>query len=152
MCAALAATAAALPTVTLTGRVADVRPYLAEAEVVVVPLRVGGGTRIKIPEAMAMGKAVVSTQIGAEGLPFHNGREIFLEDDPKKFARIVIELLQNEGQRATFEKAARARVVREHDWESVVDELEEILTHVRRDSGTSTSVISSARLAVLREP
>jgi glycosyltransferase involved in cell wall biosynthesis len=101
---------------------------------------------------MAMAKAVVSTRIGAEGLPFRNGREIFLEDDPKKFARIVIELLQNEGQRATLEKAARARVVREHDWESVVDELEEILTHVRRDSGTSTSVISSARLAVLREP
>src|SRR5205823_6523602 len=64
--------------VEVTGAVADVRPYLSQAAVVVVPLRVGGGTRIKIPEAMAMGKPVVSTPIGAEGLPFQDGRQILL--------------------------------------------------------------------------
>ena len=77
----LRAAAAAEPNVEVTGTVPDVRPYLAQAEAVVVPLRVGGGTRIKIPEAMAMGKAVLSTAIGAEGLPFQIGREICIADD-----------------------------------------------------------------------
>ena len=69
----LRAIAARTPAVEITGWVPDVRPYLSQAEVVVVPLRIGGGTRIKIPEAMAMGKAVVSTSVGAEGLPVSPG-------------------------------------------------------------------------------
>ena len=127
------------PGVTLTGRVMDVRPYLAEAEVVVVPLRVGGGTRIKIPEAMAMGKAVVSTRIGAEGLPFHDGREIMLQDDPEKFARDVTALLRDASRREAIASAARKRVVRDHNWESVVDCMEEILGRVRISFGTNAA-------------
>src|SRR5205807_9483742 len=80
--------------VEVTGAVADVRPYLSQAAVVVVPLRVGGGTRIKIPVAMAMGKPVVSTPIGAEGLPFQDGRQILLAGQPRDFASAVIELLK----------------------------------------------------------
>lgn len=120
--------------VKLTGRVEDVRPYIAEAETVVVPLRIGGGTRIKIPEAMAMAKAVVSTQIGAEGLPFHVGKEILIEDSPEKFAGEIVELLQSPERRKVIEDAARDCVVRAYDWNSVVDRMEKILSGVMGES------------------
>jgi glycosyltransferase involved in cell wall biosynthesis len=123
----LHAIAARYPNVELTGRVSDVRPYLAEAEVVIVPLRVGGGTRIKIPEAMAMAKAVVSTSIGAEGLPFRNGREICIADAPEAFAESVIALLHDRPFRNTVAAAARKVVVEKHGWDSVVDKVEESL-------------------------
>jgi polysaccharide biosynthesis protein PslH len=114
----------------LTGTVPDVRPYLAEAEVVVVPLRAGGGTRLKIPEAMAMGKSVVSTKVGAEGLPFHDGREIRLEDQPEKFAQAVLELLADTARRNALGKAAHEIVARNYSWESAVEQLELALERV----------------------
>ena len=79
----------------VTGRVEDVRPYLGRAEVVIVPLRIGSGTRIKIFEAMAMAKPVVSTTIGAEGLPVTSGENVVLADTPEAFA----ELIQSESAR-----------------------------------------------------
>jgi polysaccharide biosynthesis protein PslH len=127
------------PGVEISGRVPDVRPYLAEAEIVLVPLRIGGGTRIKIPEAMAMAKAVVSTRIGAEGLPFLRGREILIEDEAERFAQAVIELLQNKPRREAIEQAARERVVAEHGWEVVVNRLEEILSQVVRSGQKATT-------------
>ncbi len=69
--------------VTVTGRVDDVRPYMRDAAVYIVPLRIGGGTRLKIFEAMAMGKAVVSTTVGAEGLPVTDGEHVLLADEPR---------------------------------------------------------------------
>jgi glycosyltransferase involved in cell wall biosynthesis len=126
----LRAMAARYPGVELTGRVAEVRSYLAEAEVVIVPLRVGGGTRIKIPEAMAMSKAVVSTTIGAEGLPFQNGRELCIADEPVNFAEQVITLLHDRPLRNSIAAAARKVVVEKHSWESVVDKTEQILDEV----------------------
>lgn len=125
--------AANLQGVELTGRVADVRPFLAEAEVVVVPLRVGGGTRIKIPEAMAMGKAVVSTTVGAEGLPFRNGQEIILADTREEFAKAVSDIMLNPKRRTEIEFAACDRVRREHGWDSIVDRLERTLVHLREE-------------------
>ena len=74
----------------VTGRVDDVRPHIAAGAVYVVPLRIGGGTRLKIFEAMAMGKAVVSTTIGAEGLPVTPGRDVLIADDPRAFAQAVV--------------------------------------------------------------
>lgn len=124
---AFKAAAAEFPGVELTGRVPDVRPKLAEAEAVIVPLRVGGGTRVKIPEAMAMAKAVVSTTIGAEGLPFANGREISIADDRADFAAAVTKLLLEAGRRSEMERAARERVSRDLGWDSVVNRFEEIL-------------------------
>ena len=79
--------------ITVTGTVPDVRPFLESASVVVVPLRIGGGTRIKIYEAMGMERAVVSTTIGAEGLDVVDGEHILLADDPQSFADAVIGLL-----------------------------------------------------------
>ena len=105
--------------VTVTGRVDDVRPYMKEAAVYIVPLRIGGGTRLKIFEAMSMGKAVVSTTIGAEGLPVTRGANAMLADEPVSFARDVVRLLRDPGRRAEIETAARALVVEHYDWSAV---------------------------------
>ena len=128
----LRAIAARTPAVEITGWVPDVRPYLSQAEVVVVPLRIGGGTRIKIPEAMAMGKAVVSTPIGAEGLHFHNKRELCLADRPEDFARTAIALLTQPGLREAIGTAARRVVASKANWENVVDQVEECLNQLIR--------------------
>jgi sugar transferase (PEP-CTERM/EpsH1 system associated) len=128
----LRSAAARHPGVRVTGWVPDVRPHLAQAEVVVVPLRVGGGTRIKIPEAMAMGKAVVSTPVGAEGLPFGDGREIRIAEQPEEFAQGVIELLRNVSLRNSIGRLALKEVASRYSWDVVVDRLEEILEQVTR--------------------
>ena len=121
-----------IPGVTVTGRVDDVRPYMKDASVYVVPLRVGGGTRLKIFEAMAMGRAVVSTAIGAEGLPVVHGRHLWLADDPQAFAQATIELLRNLPQRRQLESAARELVVEHYDWSAVAGELDDALTAISR--------------------
>ncbi|MCA1615399.1 MAG: glycosyltransferase [Acidobacteria bacterium] len=91
--------------VVVTGRVEDVRPYMERAAGYVVPIRVGGGTRLKIYEAMAMGQAVVSTTVGAEGLPVRDGVELLLADTPEEFARAVVRVLTDE----TFAQGLGAR-------------------------------------------
>jgi sugar transferase (PEP-CTERM/EpsH1 system associated) len=113
--------------VVVTGRVDDVRPYMREAGVYVVPLRIGGGTRLKIFEAMAMGKAVVSTTVGAEGLPVTDGEHVLLANEPVAFARAVVRLLRDTDRRIAIEQAARALVVERYDWSAVAGELEEAL-------------------------
>jgi sugar transferase (PEP-CTERM/EpsH1 system associated) len=113
--------------VSVTGRVDDVRPHIEAADVYVVPLRIGGGTRLKIFEAMAMGKAVVSTTIGAEGLPVIPGRHIEIADDTQAFADVVVDLFQNDSRRRALESAARRLVVEEYDWSAVAGSLERAL-------------------------
>ena len=115
------------PSVTVTGRVDDVRPYMKDAAVYIVPLRIGGGTRLKIFEAMAMGKAVVSTTVGAEGLPVTSGEHVVLADEPRAFAASVVGLMRNLESRARLEAAARALVVERYDWSAVAGELESAL-------------------------
>jgi polysaccharide biosynthesis protein PslH len=103
-----------------------------------VPLLVGGGTRIKIPEAMAMAKPVVSTAIGAEGLPFKQGREICIADDPDDFAETIITLLRQRALREAIGNAARKTVAENHSWDRVVDKLESALTQVVAEAAEST--------------
>jgi glycosyltransferase involved in cell wall biosynthesis len=114
------------PAVVVTGRVEDVRPFMERASAYIVPIRVGGGTRLKIYEAMAMEKPIVSTTIGAEGLPVRDGEELLLADDAEAFAQAVVRVLKDEafarelGQRA-------ARVVRESfGWDKVSEKFAEI--------------------------
>jgi polysaccharide biosynthesis protein PslH len=102
------------PNIEFTGTVTDMRPYLASATLVVVPLRLGGGTRIKILEACAAGKTVVSTTLGAEGLDLEPGREIVVADEPAEFARSVVHLLRNSELRRQLAHAARAAVVQRY--------------------------------------
>jgi glycosyltransferase involved in cell wall biosynthesis len=116
--------------ISVTGDVEDVRPYLGAAAVYVVPLRIGGGTRLKIFEAMAMGKAVVSTSVGAEGLPVTNNKNVLLADRPDEFARVVIDLLRNFDRRRRLETAARALVVERYDWSAVAGDLESAFARI----------------------
>jgi glycosyltransferase involved in cell wall biosynthesis len=114
------------PSVTLTGFVEDVRPYIANAEVYVAPLRMGGGTRLKLLEAMAMGKAVVATRLGAEGYPVTDGHELVLADTGTDFAERVVSLLQSPERRAALGQRARAFVERRYDWRAIVPLVEEV--------------------------
>jgi glycosyltransferase involved in cell wall biosynthesis len=116
--------------VEVTGRVDDVRPHIAAGGVYVVPLRVGGGTRLKIFEAMGMAKAIVSTTIGAEGLPITHGTDILIADEPQAFADAVVRLIRNTGERQRLESAARALVVGRYDWSAVAQDFEDALTRV----------------------
>jgi polysaccharide biosynthesis protein PslH len=109
-----------LPGIVITGEVRDIRPHVHDAFVYVVPLRIGGGTRIKIFEAMAMGKAVVSTPIGAEGLPVRHNENILLAESPDEFARCVLRLLRDPAERERLGRAARALVEQNYSWRSVV--------------------------------
>lgn len=118
--------------ITVTGRVDDVRPYARDAAVYVVPLRIGGGTRLKIFEAMAMAKAVVSTGVGAEGLPVIKGEHLLLADQPRTFARAVVRLFRDIDRRRGLEAAAHALVVARYDWSVVAGELEDALVEVTR--------------------
>ena len=89
-----------------TGFVDDIRPYLDETSVMVVPIKIGSGTRIKILDGMAMGKAIVSTSIGCEGLDVVPGRDILVADDPEDFACKTIELLKDSQKRIALEENA----------------------------------------------
>jgi glycosyltransferase involved in cell wall biosynthesis len=117
----------------IVGTVASVVEYLHRAAVVVVPLRVGGGTRLKIYEAMAAAKAVVSTTVGAEGLDVTNGRDIVLADTADRFAAAVTRLLQHPRERRELEDAALITASR-YDWSVVAEQLESILARAVQSS------------------
>jgi glycosyltransferase involved in cell wall biosynthesis len=101
---------AALPGIEFTGTLPDLRAEIARAAVCVVPLRIGSGTRMKILEAAAMAKPIVSTRLGAEGLEFANGEEILLADQPAAFAGAVADLLRDPSRRREMGQAARRKV------------------------------------------
>jgi glycosyltransferase involved in cell wall biosynthesis len=126
--------------VEVTGRVPSVIEHLNRAAVVVVPLRIGGGTRLKIYEAMAMGKAVVSTPIGAEGLDVRDRHDIILSERPDDFADQIISLLRDEPARERL-GAAAMQTASKYDWSAVADRFEEVLHQVSRILiGTDCSV------------
>ncbi len=108
----------------ITGRVADLQPYYSRSQVAVVPLRSGGGSRLKILEAMALGRPVVSTTLGREGLDLADGREILMADDPVAFARQVVALLEDEQRWDDQVSAARLRVERSYDWNLIAGRLD----------------------------
>ncbi|MGH2650751.1 MAG: glycosyltransferase [Actinomycetota bacterium] len=110
--------------VRVTGTVPDVRPYMAEAAVYIVPLRVGGGTRLKIFEALAMGKAVVSTRVGAEGLPIVSEQHFLEADGSAAFSRAVINLLKDPVRRRSLGSAGRRLVEERYSWTQVTKEFE----------------------------
>ena len=112
------------PRVELTGFVSDLRPHLAAAAVVVVPLRLGGGTRLKIVEAMAMGKAIVSTTLGAEGIEAVNGRDLLVEDQPAAFAGAVNRLLAQPSLAERIGHSARQLAVERYAWSGAAKALE----------------------------
>ncbi|GBD08335.1 Phosphatidyl-myo-inositol mannosyltransferase [Candidatus Thermoflexus japonica] len=112
-----------IPGLHVVGEVPDVRPYLAGATVYVAPLRAGGGTRLKILEAMAMGKAIVSTPMGCDGLSVMDGEHVWLADG-EAFARAMITLAQDPSRRRALGEAARRLAVARYDWEQTLAPLE----------------------------
>lgn len=123
-----------VPQVTVTGTVPDVRPYIAQAAVVVVPLRIGGGTRLKIFEGMSMGRPTVSTSIGAEGLPVRDKEDLLIADDAETFAESTAELLLNPERGAAIGRRAAGRVRREFGWDSVATQFTRICEEIVRSS------------------
>jgi glycosyltransferase involved in cell wall biosynthesis len=134
----------ACESVQITGTVPSVVDHLLEAAVFVVPLRIGGGTRIKIYEGMAMGKATVSTTIGAEGLDVQDGRDIFLKDTPSDFADAIVIFLQDDGVRRRYEAAAAA-TARKYDWSVITQRFVEVL-------GKTITAASNASAPAVTQP
>jgi glycosyltransferase involved in cell wall biosynthesis len=115
------------PAIRVTGTVPDIRPYLWGATVSIVPLRIGGGTRLKIYESMAARVPVVSTAVGAEGLPVHPPEDIRIAVDPGAFAQACLDLLENPVERSRMASAGRELVERRFSWEEVARQFEAAL-------------------------
>jgi len=109
------------PEITVVGEVDDVRPWIARAAVSVVPLRVGGGSRLKILEALAMGRAVVSTTVGAEGLDLEPGAELLLADAADAFAAAIADLFNDDARRRRLGSAGRQRVETSYRWDRIAN-------------------------------
>jgi polysaccharide biosynthesis protein PslH len=121
------------PRVELTGFVSDLRPHLASAAAVVVPLRLGGGTRLKIVEAMAMGKAIVSTKLGAEGIEAIPGRDLLIAEEPAAFADAVNGLLATPDLAARLGQSARLLAIEQYSWSGAARALETFYRRVLND-------------------
>lgn len=113
----------------VTGFVDDVRPYMDEADVMVVPIRIGSGTRLKILDAMAMGKAIVSTSVGCEGLRVSNGENILVADMPEGFVHKVIQLLGDDRLRQRLSVNA-LKLAAEYDWKNLYTIQEQVYDQV----------------------
>ena len=133
----LKALAASESNIQLTGWVEDVRPYLTRSAVCIVPLRIGGGTRLKIYEAMSMAKAVVSTSIGAEGLPVKNDEHLLVADTPASFADSIVQLLRDPPRREQLGRRARQVVQRNYSWGTVSTGFAQVLETVVRQGRRS---------------
>jgi len=118
------------PSVTLTGEVPDVRPHLARANVVGVPVRIGGGTRLKVVEGMAMGKAVVSTSLGCEGLDVIDGEHLLIANDAAAFASSVSTLFEDAERCRALGSAARALAERRYSWRLAGERLDSLYQRV----------------------
>jgi glycosyltransferase involved in cell wall biosynthesis len=113
------------PALRFLGFVDDIRPAMSRSAVYIVPLRIGGGTRLKILDAMSMGKAIVSTSIGCEGIDVTDGHDILIADTPAEFAAKTVELMRNPQLRDTLSKNARETVTKKYAWNVIAPELEE---------------------------
>jgi len=122
--------------VNFTGYLDDIRPHVARSQVCIVPLRVGGGTRLKILEAMALGTPVVSTSKGAEGLDVTAGQDILIADEPQAFANAVLRLLDDADLRARLSENGRRLVSERYDWREIGTRLNAFLERVTEETRT----------------
>lgn len=119
--------------IVVTGRVDDVRPFIEKAKVFIVPIRIGGGTRLKILEAMSMRKAVVSTSVGAEGISYAQGKNILIADTPQQFADEILSLLENYSHCQELGEDARKLVCSTYDWNIVGEKLKNIYQRITHE-------------------
>lgn len=132
-----------VPGMNITGTVDDVRPYVERAAAYVVPLRIGGGSRLKILEALAMGRPVVSTTVGAEGLDVLNHHHILVADDPRSFAKSVLHILQNPLRSLELASEGRRLVEQRYGWDALSSQFASFICEV---TGNGTD-ISPARMS-----
>lgn len=139
------------PAVIVTGRVDDVRPFMERAAAYVIPLRIGGGTRLKVYEAMAMEKPIISTTLGAEGLPVRNGVELLLADDAQEFADATARVLRDASLAKQIGQQAATTVRAKFGWGGVAAEFaglcEKALSAAAKTAGQNVTV---ARAATVR--
>jgi polysaccharide biosynthesis protein PslH len=128
---------AANSAITVTGAVADVRPYLARAAVVLAPMVSGSGIKNKVLEALAMGRPVVATPLGAEGVAAETGRDLLIADGPEAFAKAVIRLLADSGSAAAMGARGRALVERLYTWDACADRYASLYAALARTSGST---------------
>jgi len=121
----------------VTGSVPDVRPFMEAGSVFVVPLRVGGGTRLKIFEALAMERALVSTTIGAEGLPLDHGVHALIADGAEPFADAVLSLLSNPGQAAAMARTGAEYVRAQFGWDRAADRFADLIAGAAEPRGAA---------------
>jgi sugar transferase (PEP-CTERM/EpsH1 system associated) len=134
---------AATPGVRVSGTVPDVRPFLQQAAVAVAPLRIARGVQNKVLEAMAMGLPVVGTRKSHEGIEARPGRDLLVEDDPGKFADLVVHLLRDAGLRAAVGRAARQFVEAHHSWTASMARLDRLLAEVIRPDSNGHHHVSA---------
>jgi len=114
----------------LTGYLDDIRPAVAQSWACVVPLRVGGGTRLKILEAMALGTPVISTSKGAEGLDVTHEENVLIADSPNDFAQAVLRVLEDKTLRTKLSANGRRLVEERYSWKMCASQLEQLLHQV----------------------
>ena len=124
-----------LPGVTVTGFVPDVRAYIAAAAVYVAPLRIGGGTRLKVLEALAMGRALASTRLGSEGFPLVDGEHAAFGDDAASLAQAIVALLRDPARRARMGAAGRRFVEAHYGWQAIVPRLKVVYDELGVERG-----------------
>jgi polysaccharide biosynthesis protein PslH len=115
-----------MPGVELHGSVPDVRPYLADCGTLVVPLRIGGGSRLKILEALASGTPVVSTRIGAEGLCLEAGRDLTVVEDIDDLAGALVTAMRDPDTMRDQAERGREKVLERYDWDRLAEQLEHV--------------------------
>lgn len=118
------------PGVVLTGEVPDVRPYLEQAAVVAVPIRMGGGTRLKVVEGLAMGKALVSTSVGCEGIAVRDNEQLLIRDGASAFASGILALFENPSLAAALGRSGRGVIEQEYSWDLAGERLEALYRQV----------------------
>jgi glycosyltransferase involved in cell wall biosynthesis len=134
----------AVPGLTLTGYVGDVRPYLAAAAAAIVPLRMGGGTRLKVLDAWSMGKPVVSTAIGCEGLATRPGTNILVADTPRAFADAILQVARDVDLQRRLGNAARATVEGQYAWTVIGEKLRTLYFHLIQRSSPPVTLAASS--------
>lgn len=131
--------------VIVTGRVEDVRPYVHKAAVFAVPLRMGSGTRLKVLEGLAMGKPMVSTTLGCEGIELEHGRHLLIADGAEAFADGVVELMNRPELARRLSEEGRALMLRQYRWEHAVEALETFYTRLQATVGVGDARVRSGR-------
>ena len=146
----LRARAAADASIVLTGFVDDPLPYIQRSAVFVAPILSGGGTKLKILEAMAAGKAIVSTAIGVEGIQGNDQEHFLVADTPEAFSSCVIALLNDSALRDRLGKSARRRAMETYDWEAICEAMSRIYQDARKAASDRQAAPPASPVAALR--